>query len=470
MFSGTVLVALVFALLLGALVGYLLSTHRMKDELSRERLAAATAGLEKTGAVEQLQTLQQERATFEENLTKTKEQLQSSEHDNVRMKAALQAEEEKQKSAEAQAQKLEEDRRRLKQEFENLANKIFEDKGKIFSENSKSSLESLLKPFGNQITDFRKRVDEIHTEATKTNSAMEVEIKKIMQVNAQLSDDANNLTTALKGDKKTTGNWGEVQLEKALQLSGLEPGVHYESQAHYKDTEGGRLHPDFILNLPDGKHMVIDSKVSLVDYDAAIAAETDAERGLAIAAHTKAVRNHIDNLHTKDYSNLVGVHSPNFVLMFMPIEPAYIEAMKHNRDLFNHGYDKGVIMVSHTTLMPILRTVANLWKSERSNAEVRELGDKAGNIYNQACRIAENLGNLGGSLGTVITHYNKTVKSLSGKQGLVGKVERFQQLSSKTTKNMEDVQPLHSDIETHRLEVIPAPRKEDDTQEPEKLP
>ena len=467
----TLFIVLVVALLLGSLVGYLMAAHRTKNALYQERTTAALAKEKRESAVSQFSTLQQEQTDLKEKLGKMTAQHQATEHDNVRLKATLQAEEEKQKSADEQAQQLEEDRRQLKQEFENLANKIFEDKGKTFSEQSKTSLDSLLKPFGNQISDFRKRVDEIHTQATKTNSAMEVEIKKIMEVGAQLSDDTNNLTTALKGDKKTTGNWGEMQLEKALQLSGLEPDVDYKAQDHHKDLSEAKRYPDVVVYLPEEKHLVIDSKVSLVDYDAAIAAETDAERELAIAAHTKAVQRHIDSLHQKDYSNLVGIHSPSFVLMFMPIEPAYIEAMKHKRDLFYYGYDKNVIMVSHTTLMPILQTVASLWKSERSNVVARELIAKAGGIYDQACLISERLKKLGESLSTTVTHYNSTVTGLSGNQGLVGKVARFQQLSS---KDMQDVQQLHPDIETRRLEAIPAPAlapaTEDDTQGIEKLP
>ena len=467
MFNLTLFIVLVVALLFGTFVGYLIAAHRTKNALYQERTTAALATAEKDSAVGQFLSLQQEGTSLEEELTKTTAQLQAAEHDNVRLKATLQAEEEKQKSAEEQARQLEEDRRQLKQEFENLANKIFEDKGKTFSEQSKTSLDSLLKPFGNQMSDFRKRVDEIHTQATKTNSAIEVEIKKIMEVGAQLSDDTNNLTTALKGDKKTTGNWGEMQLERALQLSGLKPDVDYKIQDHHKDLSAAKRYPDVVVYLPEDKHLVIDSKVSLVDYDAAIAAETDAERKQAIDNHTKAVQRHIDSLYKKDYSNLVDINSPNFVLMFMPIEPAYIEAMKHKRELFYYGYDRNVIMVSHTTLMPILQTVANLWKNERGNAEVRKLLAEAGGIYDQACLISDRLKKLGESLGATVGHYNRTVTGLFGQKGLVGKVERFRQLS---TKNMPDVQELHPDIETRRLEAIPAPATEDDTQEIEKLP
>jgi DNA recombination protein RmuC len=267
-----------------------------------------------------------------------------------------------------------------------------------------------------------------------------------------MNSQASNLTQALKGDKKTAGNWGEAQLERTLELAGLQAGEHFESQTVFKDDDGKRKLPDFVIKLPDGKSLIIDSKVSLIDYDRAIAAETDELRTEALSAHAQAVRNHIDDLSSKDYVNLPGIGSPDFVLMFMPIEPAYIEAMKHNKDLFNYGYRKGVIMVSHTTLMPILRTVANLWMVEQGNREAKEISSRAGDIYNHVCLVAERLHKLGNTLKAAGNHYNDTVKGLAGKQGLRGKVERFQQLSTRANKSMVELEPLHDDIESERLE------------------
>lgn len=351
---------------------------------------------------------------------------------------------------------LNEARENLKKEFENLANRIFEDKGKSFTSANQTSLESLLKPFREQIIGFQSRINEVHSEALRGNTALEKEIQKVLAVGLEMNSQASNLTQALKGDKKTTGNWGEAQLERTLELAGLQPGEHYESQKVFKDEEGKRRLPDFVIRLPDGKNLVVDSKVSLIDYDRAIAAETDEQRTEALSAHAQAVRNHIDDLSSKDYANLPGIGSPDFVLMFMPIEPAYIEAMKHNKDLFNYGYSKGVIMVSHTTLMPILRTVANLWMVEQGNREAKEISSRAGDIYNQVCLVAERLHKLGNTLKAAGNHYNDTVKGLAGKQGLRGKVERFQQLSTRANKAMVSLEPLHDDIENERLEFAAA--------------
>ncbi len=353
-----------------------------------------------------------------------------------------------------QIQLLNETRENLKKEFENLANRIFEDKGKSFTSTSQASLEALLKPFREQITGFQTRINEVHSESIRGNTALEKEIQKVLEVGLEMNNQASNLTVALKGDKKTAGNWGEAQLERTLELAGLQAGEHYEMQTGYRDEKGKRKLPDFVIKLPDNKNLIIDSKVSLVDYDRAIAADTDEERTAALNAHAQAVRNHIDDLSSKDYANLPGIGSPDFVLMFMPIEPAYIEAMKHNKGLFNYGYSQGVVMVSHTTLMPILRTVANLWMIEQSNQEAKEISSRAGDIYNQVCLVADRLHKLGNTLKAVNNHYNDTVTGVVGKQGLHGKVERFQQLSVRANKDMAALEPIHEEIENDRLESM----------------
>jgi DNA recombination protein RmuC len=361
---------------------------------------------------------------------------------------------------------LNEARDNLKKEFENLANRIFEDKGKSFTATSRASLEDLLKPFREQITGFQQRVNEVHTESVKGNTNLEAEIRKVLQVGLEMNTQASNLTSALKGDKKATGNWGEAQLERTLEMAGLIKDEHYRTQASFKDEEGKRKLPDFLILLPDGKSLVVDSKVSLVDYDRAVAADSDEVRIEALAAHVQAVRRHIDDLNLKDYANLPDIGSPDFVLMFMPVEPAYIEAMKHNRELFDYGYNKNVIMVSHTTLMPILRTVSNLWMIDQSNREAREISDKAGDIYNQVCRVAERLEKLGNSMRTAQGHYNDTLTSLVGKQGLIGKVDRFQQVSSKANKSMPALEPLHDDLETNRLNALQTDASDADQDSP----
>lgn len=360
--------------------------------------------------------------------------------------------EEREKSHQQQIQQFEEQKKLLKQEFENLANTIFEEKEKTFSHANQSSLDAILKPFKEQIDGFQKRVNDVHADTIKRHSHLETEIKHLRDIGLNMRDEASHLASALRGDKKTVGTWGEVQLERTLQLAGLTSGDHYEREANFKDCEGNNKRPDFVIKMPDNKHIIIDSKVSLVDYDRAIAANTETERKCALDAHVKAMRNHVDNLASKDYSHLLDMESPRFVFMFMAIEPAYLEAIKHNKNLFNDAYNKGIVMVSHTTLMPILKTVANVWMLAKSTSEAREIGAKAGDIYRQVCLVAERLQQLGHTLHTASKHYNNTVTALVGQRGLHGKIERFKQLTS--SKPMPSLQPLHTDVDHHSLALV----------------
>jgi len=385
-------------------------------------------------------------------------ELRDSLHESEKYAQALQMELTKERElVEQKIEQFEANRKQLKLEFENLASKILEDKTRSFDQTNKNSIEALLKPFREQVEGFQKRINDVHTESVKGNVALESEIKKVLEVGLKMGSDAQNLTEALKGDSQKRGSWGETQLEKTLQISGLIEHDHYEKQTSMQDPEGKRKQTDFLIKLPDEKHIIIDSKVSLAAYDRLVAADSDEQLARALVEHVRAVKRHIDDLAGKDYTNIAGIRSPSFVLMFMPIEPAYIEALKHERDLFSYGYERNIVLVSHTTLIPILRTVANLWSMERSTREARELGDKAGDIYNQVRKVAERLARIGGSLGAATNHYNETVKALSGRQGLRGKVERFGEMSSKVTQAIPEIEPLHNDIQSETLELLAEP-------------
>ena len=361
---------------------------------------------------------------------------------------------------EKRLQQFEESKKQLKIEFENLAGKILDQKAKVLGESSRSSIDSMLKPFREQIEGFQKRVNDVHTESVKGNASLESEIKKVLDIGLKMSQDADNLTTALKGDSQKRGGWGEAQLERTLEMSGLVAGTHFEKQSSFKDADGRRKQTDYLINVPGGKQMIIDSKVSLVAYDRVVSADSEEAQALALNEHANSVKRHIDDLSSKDYTNLIGVRSPSFVLMFMPIEPAYIEALKYEKDLFSYGYERNIVLVSHTTLIPILRTVANLWMMERSNEEAREISEKAGDIFNQVCEVAIRLQKLGGSLTAASNHYNDTLTSLAGRQGLHGKVERFSKLSTRVSKAMPVLEPLHKDLDQGRLELIIEPVEE----------
>jgi DNA recombination protein RmuC len=431
--------------------------NKLKEDLAQEGKVAKELGTANNDAREQLKETKQALADMHTTYQQLQQRFQSLNNDHTELKTTLDRKEEHFKE---QMQQLSETKQSLTKEFENLANKIFEEKGKTFTQTSQSSIDSMLKPFREQIEGFQKRVNDVHDESLKGNTTLNSEIKKVLDIGMQMSKEANNLTSALKGDSQQRGAWGEAQLRRTLEMSGLMEDAHYEAQSAFKDADGCQKQTDYLIKLPDGKHIIIDSKVALNAYDRAIAAETPEEYKFAMSEHVKAVRKHIDDLASKDYTNLVGMRSPSFVLMFMPIEPAYIEALKSTKDLFEYGYKKGIVLVSHTTLIPILRTVSNLWMIERSNAEAREISEKAGDIYNQVRVLAEHLQKLGGTLVTASNHYNKTITALAGQQGLYGKVDRFSQLSSKVTKSLPGIEPAHMDFETERLALIIEPIEE----------
>jgi len=355
----------------------------------------------------------------------------------------------------------------LNQQFENLANKVFEQKGKQFAETNQTTLGGILKPLQEQIAGFQSRVNEVHDASTKSHTSLQQAIDGVKDLGLKIGKDASNLTTALKGDSQQRGAWGEAQLQRTLEISGLIEGDHYTMQDSFSDSAGKVKRTDFLVRLPEDRQLIIDSKVTLNAYERTIAAETPEHYERAMTEHVLAVRKHIDELASKDYTRLTGMKSPSYVLMFMPMESAYIEALKHNKELFQYGFNKQVVLVSHTTLIPILRTVANLWMLERSNAEAREISDMAADIYNKVTAVAEGLRNLGGSLTTVGNHYNKAVVALAGKQGLFGKVEKFEKISAKISKALPDIEPRDFELETGRLDLVLEPIDEPDSALPE---
>ena len=424
----------------------------LQRQLREKSLQLNRSASERDTAVALQAALQEQAQAQQLDLNNARAEIQQLSVNNQQLATQL---DERERSLREQLSQFEVSKMALKEEFENLSQKILTGRDEQLRASNQLSIGAILKPLEKQIEGFQNNANRVHGEFLKNTASLEAQIKALEGVGLSMSTEANTLSRALKGDKKLVGWWGEAQLERTLELAGLRPGEHYDTQASFKDETGKRAIPDFVLRLPDSKNMVIDSKVSLVDYERAVGADTDIERDSALAAHTKAVKNHIDELSAKDYANLPGMASPDFVLMFMPVEPAYIEAMRQSRELFNYGYHKNVIMVSHTTLMPILRTVANLWMIERSNAEAQEISARAGDVFNAVCVIAERLEAVGGSLQAAGNHYNKAVTALVGRQGLYGKVERFQTLSAKANKTLTtSLKPIATDNDASRVGLM----------------
>ena len=370
-----------------------------------------------------------------------------------KLRLDIQTQQKEQQLQELQAQ-FEQSRQHLTAEFESLANRIMQEKVQLFSQSNQQQMGQLMQPLKEQIEGFQRRVNEVHDQSRESQHMLKQQIQYVMDMGIKMSSEAQSLARALKGEKKTLGNWGEMQLEQALEQVGLVRNQHYYVQQSYKDERGNIYLPDLVLVLPEDKHLIIDSKVSLNAYQEALS-QTDEEQAKAyLQQHLKAVRQHMHDLASKDYSRLMGLNSPGFVFMFMPIEAAYIEALKQDPKLFQDAYSKGIVLVSHTTLMPTLRTIAYLWMMANSNQQALELGDRALDIYNQVARVSEHLVKLGSLINSVTKQYNTTVTSFAGQQGLSVKVERFKDLSAKTSKELQSPQELELACQTERLESI----------------
>ena len=341
------------------------------------------------------------------------------------------------RSASEKLELLEKNRDALKQEFENLANRIFDQKSERFSQQSKTSLDSLLNPFRDQLQDFRKRVEDVYTTETRDRQALRSEIKSLQELNRQITEEAANLTRALKGDKKIQGNWGELILERVLERSGLRKGVEYETQGSYRDKDNQLLRPDVIVHLPDQRNLVIDSKVSLVAYQQWVTADQEEERAAALKQHVEAVRNHIRTLSEKDYSQLNGLHSPDFVLLFMPIEPAFVAAFQQDENLFAEAFERKIIVVTPTTLLATLRTIENIWRYERQSQNARRIADRAGAVYDKLRVFVEAMEKLGSQLHTAQGTYDNAMNTLTrGRGNLISQANRFVELGVRVKKEL----------------------------------
>ncbi|AXS85388.1 DNA recombination protein RmuC [Marinobacter metalliresistant] len=333
---------------------------------------------------------------------------------------------------------LERNRDALKQEFENLANKIFEQKSERFSQQTRTSLDTLLNPFRDQLQDFRKRVEDVYTTETRDRQALRSEIKSLQDLNRQITEEASNLTRALKGDKKIQGNWGELILERVLEKSGLRKGVEYDTQGSYRDGDNQLYRPDVIVHLPDRRNLIVDSKVSLLAYQRWVTEEEDSGAGdEALKQHIDAVRNHIQTLSEKDYSQLHGLHSPDFVLLFMPIEPAFVAAFQQDENLFAEAFERKIIVVTPTTLLATLRTIENIWRYERQSQNARRIAERAGAVYDKLRVFVEAMERLGSQLHTAQGTYDSAMNNLTrGRGNLISQANRFVELGVRVKKEL----------------------------------
>ena len=323
-------------------------------------------------------------------------------------------------------------------QFKNLANDIFEEKSKKFTEQNKTNLFDLLKPLGERITEFEKRVDQTHKDSIEKNAGLFNELKNLKELNVQMSEDARNLTRALKGDTKTQGAWGELILESILAKSGLEKNREYVVQESFTTAEGRRQQPDVVVHLPDKRHIIIDSKVSLTAYDSYVNAETDVERDSYVKAHLQSIRQHMRLLSDKNYQRNYSDNGLDFVIMFIPLEPSYLMAIQNDPDIYVEGLEKRIVFVSPTLLLPSLQLIKNVWKQEYQNRHVIEIAKRAGDLYDKFVGFTDDLLMLGRHLDSSKKFYEESMKKLSvGSGNIVSKVEHLKKLGAKADKAID---------------------------------
>lgn len=341
------------------------------------------------------------------------------------------------KNADEKLALLKDSETRLSTQFENLASKIFEERNKQFTEHNKISLDHIVKPLREQLGEFKQRIETVYDNENKDRVSLTEQIKLLRTETAQMNKEALNLTRALKGDKKTQGNWGEMILESVLERSGLRKGIEYDTQGAFRDEDNRLFKPDVIVHLPEEKDIIIDSKVSLVAYEQYCVAENDIERSQYLKQHTDAVRNHIKGLSAKDYSALKGIRSLDFVLLFMPIEAAFITAFQADERLFTDAFEHNIVVVTPTTLLATLRTIENIWRYERQNENAKLIADKAGVVYDKIRGFVEDLDKLGKQLSTVQGTYEGVMNKLThGNGNLIRQANSFVELGVKVKKTL----------------------------------
>lgn len=341
-------------------------------------------------------------------------------------------------------QKLAEQRNELEllnqkftKEFENLANKILDEKSQKFTDQNKANLDIILNPFKDKLKDFEQKVDLAYKAESAERTILKTEIKNLVELNKQISEEANNLATALKGDNKQQGNWGEMVLEKILERSGLKEGDEYKTQFTSTNAQGDKIKPDVVILLPDNKHVIVDSKVSLVAYNACVNASTEEERLKYLKAHIESLRSHVKLLSDKNYQTAAGLETPDFVLLFVPIESSFSLAVQGDTDLFNFAWDRKIVIVSPSTLLATLRTIASIWKQERQTRNAIEIAEEGGKLYDKFVGFYEDLLKVGKKMDDAKGDYVEAMKKLyDGTGNLVRRAEKMKELGAKTTKQL----------------------------------
>jgi len=449
---------LVVGIFIGFAIAYLFFKSKNNRAFDSSAFETKIAELDKQKAVleaklesanKDYERLDYESKTTREQLihdaSKEKEKLNSEIHTlrndlnnaNIRIERSIEAFKAQEEKYTLLKSELETVHKKYTTEFENIANKILEDKSNKFTEQNKNNLDIILNPLKEKIKDFEEKVDKAYKAESAERITLKTEIKNLIDLNKQVSEEANNLAKALKGDNKKQGNWGEVILEKVLERSGLVKDQEYKTQFSTNNDEGKRIQPDVVIMLPDNKHIIVDSKVSLVAYEAYTNADSEELKEQFIKEHIASVRNHVKLLNEKSYSSSPDFNTPDFVLLFIPIESSFSAAIQTDQDLFAYAWDKKIVIVSPTTLLATLKTIASIWKQERQTKNAIEIAKQSGALYDKFVGFLEDLDKIGKSIETSRGAYDAAMNKLkSGSGNLIKRALDIEKLGAKTTKQI----------------------------------
>jgi len=414
------IIYLIIGLIIGALAAWFIASSKFKGE---------------TGRVEERSLiLEKEKSNLENNLISERQKVidlssklsaLQSDYSNLQTKLSEQK---------AEIEKLQQ---KFTMEFENLANRIFKEKTDEFSKQSKTNLQEILNPLKERIVEFQSKVEETNKESIKGHASLREQLSMLKDMNQQITQEAKNLTDALRGQSKTQGNWGEFILESILEKSGLVKGREYVVQESLTSESGRRFQPDVIIKLPENKSIVIDSKVSLVAYEKFISSEEEHQKQLALREHINSIRSHIKSLSSKNYQNLYQLESLDFVLMFMPVEPAFALAVQNDQSIFNDAFELNIVIVSPSTLLATLRTISSIWRQEKQNRNALDIAKQSGDMLDKFTAFVEDLLTVGKGLISVKDNYDKAMNKLTdGRGNLINRAEKIKLLGAKASKSL----------------------------------
>ena len=424
----------IIGIVLGFAIGYLLKSRNPnpKNNSDEEKLNELESLIPKNAALDS--ALNSKKEELEKTEVELKDEREGHDHAKNRLAKAEEAFASQKEKIETQKQEIVDLHEKLTKEFENIANKVLRQNSEEISKINNDKLGLTLKPLGERIKSFEEKIEKSGQE----REGLKEQIKLLHDLNKNMAEEAKNLTKALKGDSKQQGNWGEIVLERVLEESGLVKGQEYDLEYATHNQEGDRIRPDAIIKLPDNKHVIVDSKVSLVAYEQLVNSDDDDEKSALIKRHVESVKLHVKQLSEKAYQTSVDLNTPDFVLLFMPIEAAFSVAVQADPEVFSFAWDKKIVIVSPTTLLATLRTISSIWKQERQTKNAIEIARQSGAMYDKFVSFVDDLKKLGDQMNTTQKTYDSAFNKLvEGKGTLISRAEKLKELGAKTSKNLD---------------------------------